>query len=95
MSEILATIQASVYERALNFREANTYYPADYTELVDALSKGWAYAYWCGDPACEAQVKEDTKATTRCIPLDQEDSEHACIVCGKNADKRVYFARAY
>jgi prolyl-tRNA synthetase len=95
VAETLATIQASLYERALNFREANTYYPADYTELVDALSKGWAYAYWCGDPACEAQVKEDTKATTRCIPLDQEDSEHACIVCGKNADKRVYFARAY
>ncbi len=95
VAEMLATIQATLYERALAFREAHTYYPTNYEELVDAVSKGWAYAYWCGDPACEVKVKEETKASTRCVPLNQEEGEGTCIVCGKPAGKRIYFARAY
>jgi prolyl-tRNA synthetase len=95
VAEMLATIQATLYERALTFREAHTYYPTNYEELVDAVSKGWAYAYWCGDPACEAKVKEETKASTRCVPLNQEEGNGTCVVCGKPASKRIYFARAY
>ncbi len=95
VAEMLATIQATLYERALNFREAHTYYPTNYEELVDAVSKGWAYAYWCEDPACEARVKEETKASTRCVPLNQEEGVGTCVVCGKPASKRIYFARAY
>jgi prolyl-tRNA synthetase len=95
VAEMLATIQATLYERALTFREAHTYYPTNYEELVDAVSKGWAYAYWCEDPACEAKVKEETKASTRCVPLDQEEGMGTCVVCGKPAGKRIYFARAY
>jgi prolyl-tRNA synthetase len=95
VAEMLVTIQASMYERALAFRKANTYYPANYTELVEAVRKGWAYTYWCEDPACEAKVKEETKASTRCIPLDQEEEKGICLVCGKPASKKIYFARAY
>jgi prolyl-tRNA synthetase len=95
VAEMLVTIQASMYERALAFRKANTYYPANYAELVDAVRKGWAYTYWCEDPACEAKVKEETKASTRCIPLDQEEENGTCLVCGKPASKKIYFARAY
>jgi prolyl-tRNA synthetase len=95
VAEMLVTIQTTLYEHALAFRHANTYEPASYAELVEAVSKGWAYTYWCEDPACEAKVKEDTKASTRCIPLDQEEGEGICIVCGKPASKKVYFARAY
>lgn len=95
VSEMLKNIQASLYERALAFRKANTYEPKDYAELIEVVQHGWAYSYWCGDPECEAKVKEDTKATTRCIPIDQEDGEGQCLVCGKPASKKVYFARAY
>jgi prolyl-tRNA synthetase len=95
VAEMLVAIQASLYERALAFRKANTYYPANYEELVEALSKGWAYTYWCEDPACEAKVKEETKASTRCIPLDQNEEKGTCLVCGKPANKKIYFARAY
>ena len=95
VAEMLVAIQASLYERALAFRKANTYYPASYEELVEALSKGWAFTYWCEDPACEAKVKEETKASTRCIPLDQNEEKGTCLVCGKPANKKIYFARAY
>ena len=56
----------------------------------------FVYAGWNGDPAVEAKVKEDTKATIRCIPLDETDAEAgACIVCGDGSSRRVVFARAY
>ena len=95
VAEMLATIQATLYERALTFREAHTYYPTNYEELVDAVSKGWAYSFWCGDPACETKVKEETKASTRCVPLNQEEGNGTCVVCGEPASQRIYFARAY
>ena len=95
VQEMLDKIQASMYQTALEFRQAHTFEPKDYGDLVDIVQKGWAYAWWCGQPECEAKVKEDTKATTRCIPLDQEEGEGRCIVCGEPATQRVYFARAY
>ncbi len=93
--EMLDTIQNSLYQRALKFREQNTHNPKDYGELTEVVQNGWALSWWCGSEECEARVKEDTKATTRCIPLEQEDGKGACIVCGKPADKKVIFARAY
>jgi len=95
VAEALQTIQASLYERALAFRQANTYDPKDYEELKTAIEKGWAFSWWCGDPACEAKVKEDTKATTRCIPLEQPGGKGNCIVCGRAATEKVFFAKAY
>ena len=95
VAEMLQTIQASLYEKALAFREANTSSPENYTQLTEIVQKGFAYAWWCGSLDCEAKVKEDTKATTRCIPLDQPGGEGKCIVCGQPAKEKVYFARAY
>jgi prolyl-tRNA synthetase len=92
---MLQTIQVSLYEKALAFREANTYNPSNYTELAEGVQKGFAYAWWCGSLECEAKVKEDTKASTRCIPLEQPGNEGQCIVCGRPAKEKVYFARAY
>jgi len=66
-----------------------------YEELSTAVEKGWAYAWWCGNPACEARVKEDTKATTRCIPMDQPGGKGKCVVCGEEAHEKIYFAKAY
>ncbi len=94
-AEILQSIQASLFERALEFRRSHTFDPKDYEELKQVVDKGWAYSWWCGDPECEAQVKDETKATTRCIPLEQEPGQGTCIVCGKPATEKVIFGRAY
>ncbi len=73
-------------------------------ELVDYASTrgcmvvrpyGWAYTWWCGDSEGEQKVKEETKATTRCIPLDQPDGVGSCIYCAEPATEKVFFARAY
>ncbi len=95
VAEALQSIQASMFESALAFRLAHTYDPGDYHELKSAVEKGWAYSWWCGDAECETKVKEETKATTRCIPLEQGPAEGKCIVCGKIATEKVIFGRAY
>jgi prolyl-tRNA synthetase len=95
ISATLNTIQASLLERALAFREANTYQPTDYAGLKQAVQNGWALAWWCGREECETKVKDETKATTRCIPLDQATGAGNCIVCNEPAAQKVYFSRAY
>jgi len=95
VQEMLARIQADLYRRALDFREAHTYDPKDYTGFRDAVSDGFAYSWWCGDADCERQIKEDTKATVRCIPLEQEPGKGVCIHCGREASERAIFGRAY
>src|SRR5512143_462175 len=95
VSAMLSTIQTSLLQKATAFRDANIHEPKDYDELKSIVEDGWAYAWWCGSRECEAKVKEDTKATTRCIPLEQPGGSSTCVVCGRPADKKVYFARAY
>ncbi|MBI5293802.1 MAG: proline--tRNA ligase [Chloroflexi bacterium] len=95
VAAMLKDIQQSLFDRALAFREQNTFDPKDYAEFKSAVEKGFALSYWCGDGACEAQIKEETKATTRCIPLDQPGGAGACIHCGKPAAEKALFARAY
>jgi prolyl-tRNA synthetase len=95
IAELLTEMHASLYDRARDFRDSHIYDPADYEELKQVVENGWAYSWWCGDPACEAKVKADTKATTRCIPLEQPGGRGKCIVCGKEASEKVYFARSY
>jgi len=92
---LLSEIQDSLLKAATAFRDANIHDPKDYQELKQVVEDGWAFSWWCGDKACEAKVKEDTKATTRCIPFEQPGGSGTCIVCGKKAEKKVYFARAY
>jgi prolyl-tRNA synthetase len=95
VESLLSEIHMSLYDRALAFREEHTYDPQDYGHLKEIVNEGWAFAWWCGSAQCEAKVKEDTKATIRCIPFDQPVEEGHCIVCGEQADEKVYFARAY
>jgi len=95
VAQILADIQRSLLERATAYRDANIHDPQDYEELKQTVVDGWAFSWWCGSAACEAKVKEDTKATTRCIPLEQPGGSGKCIVCGQPASEKVYFARAY
>ena len=95
IADLLTAIQSALLEKATAFRDAHIYDPADYQELRTSVQNGWAYSWWCGSKECENKVKEDTKATTRCIPLDQPGGQGKCIVCGEKADQKVYFARAY
>jgi prolyl-tRNA synthetase len=95
VKETLAAIQAALYERALAFRQAHTREPKDYAEFKTAVEQGFALAYWCGRSRCEEQIKAETKATTRCIPLNQSDGEGACIYCGELAKEKAIFAKAY
>ena len=95
VGEMLENIQAALLERALAFRQANTLEVNNYGDLVDAVQDHWALAWWCGSPDCEAKVKEETKATTRCIPLDQPVKNEKSAVCGQPASYQVIFARAY
>jgi prolyl-tRNA synthetase len=94
-AETLASIHTSLYDRALAFRKANTHDPRSYDEFRQAVEGGWAFSWWCGDGACETQIKEETKATTRNIPLEQPGGSGRCIHCGKPATERAIFAKAY
>ncbi len=94
-AETLASIHASLYDRALAFRKANTHDPRSYDEFRQAVEGGWAFSWWCGDGACETQIKEETKATTRNIPLEQPGGSGRCIHCGKPATEKAIFAKAY
>jgi len=93
--EMLDTIQADLHRRALTFREDNTHRPQTYDEFRQVVEEAWAMAWWCGERECEAQIKQDTKATTRNLPMDQPGGEGVCIHCGKPAKEQAIFARAY
>ncbi|HID90199.1 MAG TPA: proline--tRNA ligase [Anaerolineae bacterium] len=93
--EMLSTVQVDLLRRARDFQEAHTTYPEDFEGLREGVADGFVYAWWCGNAECEAKVKEETGATIRCIPLDQEPGEGRCVVCGEKATERAVFARAY
>ena len=93
--KLLDEIQLNLLQKATQFRDDHIFDPKDYAELKQVLEQGWAYAYWCGSKKCEDQVKNDTKATTRCIPLNQSVEKGMCIVCSQEAVEKVYFARSY
>ncbi|MBE9473441.1 MAG: proline--tRNA ligase, partial [Chloroflexi bacterium] len=95
VSELLTSLQSALYEKAVSFRANNTYEPETYAEFKEIVTHGWAYTWWCGDSDCEQKIKEETKATARCIPLDQPDSVGSCIYCAEPATEKVYFARGY
>ncbi len=95
VTQALNAIQKALYDRALAFRNAHTADPKDYQEFRSAVEKGFAYSFWCGSAQCEKSIKEDTKATLRCVPLDQSRDTGRCIFCGQPANERAYFAKAY
>ena len=95
VQRLLAEIQQSLHDKALAFRKANTQEATTYDELKQAVESGFALSYWCGDAQCEAKIKEETRATMRCIPLDQSGGAGKCVHCGKPAQEQAIFARAY
>ena len=95
---LLKEIQDNLFQQALAFREENTHFVQNYAEFKTILQEkmGLLQAFWCGDTDCEEKVKEETKATIRCIPPGLEQKEKGvCLFCGKESSQLVYFARAY
>lgn len=97
IAQLLEEIQENIYNKALNFRNehitpANSY--DEFKELLDTKA-GFIAAHWDGTPETEQKIKEETKATIRCVPLDNQLEDGVCIYSGKPSTQRVLFARAY
>ena len=97
LSEVLETMQKEMLERARAHRDAHTYDALTYEEFTDTVNNkpGFIRAMWCGDQACEDRIKEDTTATSRCMPFEQRRISDRCVCCGKPAKKLVYWGKAY
>jgi prolyl-tRNA synthetase len=95
--KLLDDIQNNIYQKALKFRGEHTTPVESYDELKKVLDEkgGFVSAHWDGTKETEAAIKEETKATIRCIPLDAKDEAGKCIYSGKPSQRRVLFARAY
>ncbi|MFC6996231.1 proline--tRNA ligase [Rufibacter roseus] len=94
---LLDEIQENIFQKALNFREANTTKVDSYDEFKRILDEkpGFILAHWDGTPETEERIKEETKATIRCIALDTPEEDGVDMVTGQPSKRRVYFARAY
>jgi prolyl-tRNA synthetase len=95
VKRMLAEIQQALFDRALAFRKSNTAEPKDYGEFKTAVERGFALAHWCGSEDCEGKIKEETKATMRCIPLEQSGEPGKCVFCGQVSKEKAIFAKAY
>ena len=97
IKNILDKMQTEMLERARTHREAHTYVATNYDEFKDVVANkpGFVKAMWCGDQACEDKIKEETTATSRCMPFEQEHLSDVCVCCGRPAKKMVYWGKAY
>ncbi len=97
VAEILDIMQHDMLERARKHRDAHTTTAVTYDEFKDAVENkpGFVKAMWCGDRACEDKIKEDTSATARCMPFEQEHISDKCVCCGREAKTMVYWGKAY
>ena len=97
LKNLLDEIQQRIYDKALDFRTTSTYRVDSYEEMKEILNDkgGFVLAHWDGTAETEEKIKEETKATIRCIPLDGEEEAGQCIYSGKPSERRVVFAKAY
>lgn len=97
IEQLMTDIQVGIYSKALAFRERMTTKVDTYEEFVRVLDEkgGFILAHWDGTPETEERIKDETKATIRCIPEDAPEEDGVCMVTGKPSKRRVLFARAY
>ncbi len=97
VEHLLVVIQDNLYQRALEFRDAHITPVDTYEDFKKVLDEkgGFVSAHWDGTIATEAKIKDDTKASIRCIPIDAKEEQGLCILTGKPSSKRVLFAKAY
>lgn len=96
IEKLLEDIQNNLFEKAKKYRDEMTYTVDTYDEFKEQIEKGgFILAHWDGTPETEEKIKNETKATIRCIPLDGDQTPGVCMVTGKPSARRVLFARAY
>jgi prolyl-tRNA synthetase len=97
IKDLLEDIQANIFKKALKFRADNTYIIDTWKEFLEIIDKqgGFILAHWDGTSETEEKIKEETKATIRCIPFDSPEEEGICVYSGKPSKRRVLFARSY
>jgi len=97
VNDLLNDIQQNIFQKAVSFREKNTFTVDSYAEMKEILNStgGFISTYWDGTAKTEAKISEDTKATIRCIPLAGEPSEGKCIISGKSSKQKVLIAKGY
>ena len=97
VSHLLEQIQENLYQKAANFRDDNTHHANSWEDFKELIAKdaGFVYAHWDGTTETEQKIKEETKATIRCIPLNNKLEEGSCIYSGNPSTQKVLFAKAY
>ncbi|MDD3539394.1 MAG: proline--tRNA ligase, partial [Atribacterota bacterium] len=97
MERWMTDIQNNLYMQARSRLEENIRFCENYDQFKEIMAekRGFIKAYWCGNEKCEEEIKRDTKATIRCIPLDENREKGKCIFCGAESSSPVYFGRAY
>lgn len=97
VKEILKNIQKEMLEKARKHLNSHIYVATNYEEFKDIVANkpGFIKAMWCGEEDCENKIKEDTTATSRCMPFEQEQLSGTCVCCGRPAKKMVYWGKAY
>jgi prolyl-tRNA synthetase len=98
VTDLLEDIQTNIYQRALDFRASHTFKVdtwEEFMKVIESEELGFISAHWDGTPETEEKIKELTKATIRCIPLDAVEEVGTCILTGKPSSRRVVFAKAY
>ena len=95
--ELLERIQDNLFQRALDLRQTNTRTAASYEEFKEIIvdEGGFIYAHWDGSKEIEAKIKQETKATIRCLPLEDRSETGKCMVTGKPSEQEALFAIAY
>ena len=95
IAAMLDSVQSNMFEIARAFRDEHTADVHNMQELEQQVNGGYARAMWCGEQACEDEIKEKFAATSRNMPFDQTPIDDVCVCCGKSAHKLIYFAKAY
>lgn len=96
-AKILETMQQDMLDKARKHRDTNTHTATNWDEFTDILNRkqGFIKAMWCGQRECEEAIKDETGASTRCMPFEQEKISDVCVHCGQPAKTMVYFGKAY
>lgn len=94
---LLGDIQKNLFKKTQKFLDENTHRMGDYKKFKNIMKekKGFLWAFWCGNPKCEAKIKKETKASTRLLPLQARKEKGKCIYCSKKAEHQWLFAQAY
>lgn len=96
VTDMLDNIQVNMLEKAAKFRDENIHQPETYEDFKEILKNdGWCYVWWKPDAENEAQIKEETRATLRCIPMEGPGGKGSCIFSGEETNEKAYFAKAY